>query len=55
MCKVNYEFSRRRDGDVASVVADNSLALKLLNWKPSKDIYDMCKDGWNFQIKNSKV
>ncbi len=53
-CKVNYVFSDRREGDIASVIANNSLALKLFKWNPKRDIFDMCKDGWNFQNKNPK-
>tara|TARA_Y100001978_G_C23568351_1_gene372836 strand:- start:142 stop:834 length:693 start_codon:yes stop_codon:yes gene_type:complete len=52
--KLNYTFSNRRDGDLACLIADNSLAKSELNWFPKKDIYDMCRDGWNWQIKNPK-
>ena len=50
--KINYEFTQRRLGDYGVVVADNSLAKKLLNWIPMKDIIDMCRDGWYWQSKN---
>ena len=50
---VPYEFVERREGDVGTVVADNSLANKILNWKPKRTIRDMCKDGWNWG-KNKK-
>ena len=33
-----YEFVKRREGDCAYVVANNDLALKVLNWYPKKDI-----------------
>ncbi len=46
------EFVKRRLGDVSEVVADNSLALKILDWKPTRNLEDMCKDGWNWQFKN---
>ena len=46
-----YEFSARREGDAPYVVADNSLALKLLRWEPKKYIEDMCKDSFRF-MKN---
>tara|TARA_Y100000589_G_scaffold186693_1_gene176773 strand:- start:318 stop:1367 length:1050 start_codon:yes stop_codon:yes gene_type:complete len=50
--KVEYEFVARRKGDHGIVIADNSLAKSLLNWEPKRNIYEMCKDGWNWQINN---
>ena len=52
--KIKYEFVSRRKGDHGVVVADNSLAKNLLNWQPKRNIYQMCKDGWNWQINNLK-
>ncbi len=46
--KVPYEFTARREGDTEYLVADNSLAISLLNWIPKFTLYDMCKDGWNW-------
>ena len=43
---VPYKFTSKRKGDLGYVVADNSLATKLLNWYPKKSIVDMCRDGW---------
>lgn len=51
--KIPYYFDRRRDGDAPYVVADNSLALATLNWKPKKEILDMCKDSWNWHKTNN--
>tara|TARA_B100000212_G_scaffold76991_1_gene54565 strand:- start:5445 stop:6500 length:1056 start_codon:yes stop_codon:yes gene_type:complete len=53
-CKINYEFAERRSGDIASSIADNKLAISLLNWKPKRSIEDMCKDGWRWQINQTK-
>ena len=50
--KLNYTFSKRREGDAPKVVADNSLAKKILNWVPKKTISEMCKDGWKWKLKN---
>lgn len=50
--KIPYIFSRRRDGDISSVVADNKKALEVLNWKPERNIEDMCIDGWKWYSKN---
>ncbi|MBO6989178.1 MAG: UDP-glucose 4-epimerase GalE [Prochlorococcus marinus XMU1422] len=50
--KIPYVFSKRRNGDVAEVVADNEKALRLLRWKPLRNLEDMCKDGWNWKKIN---
>ena len=50
--KIPFSFEDRREGDNAIVVADNSLAKKLLNWEPKRNLTDICKDGWNWQKKN---
>ncbi len=51
-CQLPFKFSERREGDAPFVVADNRLAKKILNWQPKRNLYDICKDGWNF-IKNN--
>lgn len=50
--KVPFKFAKRRSGDLAELVADNSYAKKLLNWSVKKDLKDMCKDSFNWQLKN---
>jgi len=45
-CKIPYEFTDKRAGDVAISIADNKKALDLLNWNPQRTIEDMCIDGW---------
>ena len=40
-------FVERRAGDHPFLVADNKLALKLLNWAPKRELIDMCKDSIN--------
>ncbi len=39
-----YNFTNRRLGDVPFLVADNTLALNLLDWFPKRNIQDMCAD-----------
>ena len=51
---VKYKTAPRRPGDIASCYADPTLAKKELNWKAEKEIDDMCKDSYNFIIKNKK-
>jgi len=41
--KVPYKIVDRRPGDLGSVYADPSLALKELGWKATKNLDDMCK------------
>ena len=53
-CDLPYVFERRRPGDVPYSVADNTKALKLLDWKPSRSIEDICKDTWRWNKANIK-
>ena len=53
-CKIPRRYIDRRKGDLASVVADNKLALSSLDWQPQRSIEDMCRDGWNWQKQNPK-
>ena len=50
--KIPFSFADRREGDQANVVADNCLAKSILNWSPKRDIKDICRDGWNWQLRN---
>ncbi len=50
--KVNYKIVERRPGDIASCYADSSKAYKELNWKAEKGIEDMCRDSYNYAVKN---
>ena len=47
-CKIPYKFVDRRKGDYPHLVADNSLAIKLMNWKPKKSLEDICTDTWRW-------
>ena len=49
---IPYEFVGRRSGDVAEIVADNSYAKELIDWFPTRSLYDICKDGFNWQSNN---
>ena len=50
--KVPFRFDKRRPGDKGFIVADNSLAKSILNWIPKRNIDDICRDGWQWQLKN---
>ena len=52
--KVKYEFAPRRPGDIDICYASAEKAYKELGWKATRDINDMCKTSYNFEMKNSK-
>ncbi len=43
-----YEFAARRDGDIASCYADPTRAAKLLGFRATRDLDDMCASSWNW-------
>lgn len=53
-CNIPYKFLNRRDGDVANLVADNSMAKRILGWAPRFSFVDMCKDAWKWSKLTSK-
>ena len=50
--KIQYKYFDRRPGDTPILLANCTLAKKILNWKASRNLEDMCKDGWNFAKNN---
>jgi UDP-glucose 4-epimerase len=50
--EIKYEIVSRRQGDVAELYADASLAKALLNWQARYDLARMCKDAWRWQSNN---
>lgn len=44
---LKYHFVQKRLGDHPIIVADNKLALKLLDWEPKRTLKDMCEDTIN--------
>lgn len=49
---IPYEIEERRPGDIAVCYSDPGKAKRELGWKAELDIYDMCRDSWNWQKKN---
>ena len=45
--KIDIEISRRRDGDVPSLLVDAALALDHLGWKPANDLLDIARSYLN--------
>ena len=50
--KIPYEIAPRRPGDIATCFADTHKASLLLSFNTSLNIEDMCKDAYNFILKN---
>ena len=47
-----YEELDRRPGDVPELQADPAKARRELGWTATRDLADMCRDGWAWQSKN---
>lgn len=50
--EVPYKIVERRPGDIDACYADPAKAYKELGFKAELDIEDMCRDSYNFIIKN---
>ncbi len=50
--KIDYKIVDRRKGDIDACYADVSYAKEKLNWEAKKGIEEMCKDSYNFIVKN---
>lgn len=49
--KVPYKIAPRREGDIATCYADPKKAKEELGWEATKTLEDMCKDSWNYIVK----
>ena len=49
---VPFQFGPRRAGDVAECFADPSLAERLLGWRATRELAEMCTDAWKWQSNN---
>jgi len=52
--KIPYEIAPRRAGDIAVCYADATRAKELLHWEAKRNLFDMCRDAWNWQKQNPK-
>jgi len=50
---IPFEVAPRRSGDVAQCYADPELAYRLLSWRASIGLEQMCRDAWNWQMHGS--
>ncbi len=49
---IPYQIKPRRTGDVAECFADPKKAREILGWEAAYGIDEMCRDSWNFMLKN---
>ena len=49
---IPYQITERRAGDVATSYAASEKAKTLLNWKTTRSLEEMCRDGWKWQSSN---
>jgi len=52
--KITYNYSTRRPGDPSRLVADITLAKKVLNFEPKHDIMSILKTAYDWHFKNDK-
>jgi UDP-glucose 4-epimerase len=49
---VSYRIAPRRPGDIAACWADPSKAARELGWQAQLGLNEMCRDSWNWQLRN---
>jgi UDP-glucose 4-epimerase len=52
--KITYNYLPRRSGDPSRLVADITLAKKVLNFEPKHDIISILKTAYEWQTKHDK-
>ena len=52
--KVKYEITGRRPGDIAECYADPTKAKEELGWVATRNLDQMCEDGWRYTKNNIK-
>ena len=50
--KISHKITKRRPGDIAACWADTGLAKKLLGWRATRGLAEMCYDSWRWQSQN---
>lgn len=51
-CQIPYKFFSRREGDIPISIADIKKVTQLLNWKPQRNLEEMCSSGWLWSKRN---
>lgn len=49
--QVPYQIAPRRAGDIATCYADPQKAKSELDWEATKSLEDMCRDAWNYILR----
>lgn len=49
---IPFDVTARREGDIAEIYAKPDKAKKLLGWRATRTIEDMCADHWRWQSAN---
>lgn len=52
--EIPHKITGRRPGDVAICYADIRLAKKILKWKATRSLHQMCLDTWKWQSLNPR-
>lgn len=50
-CTIPHRFRARRPGDVAASFADPSMAASVLGFHATRDLTDMCRSSWNWEMQ----
>ncbi|KAI9357005.1 UDP-glucose 4-epimerase [Zopfochytrium polystomum] len=50
--KIPFRWGNRRKGDTGKIVANASKAWDDLRWKATKNLQEICRDAWNFQLRH---
>jgi UDP-glucose 4-epimerase len=51
---LNYEIAGRREGDVIAIYADYTKAQKLLGWTPRRDLDEIMRSAWHWEVERSR-
>lgn len=52
--KINYKIVGRRPGDIATCYSDPTKAKEELHFVASRNLEEMCRDLWNYEIKQER-
>jgi UDP-glucose 4-epimerase len=53
--KLNWEFGKRRAGDVVEIFANAHKSMELLNWRAELTVDDAIQDAWNWENSLKKL
>jgi len=53
--QLNYKISERREGDVIAIYANNQNASQKLGWQPTRNIEDIMKSAWAWELRRSAM